>query len=222
MIKIKIYFINCFLVLFILLLPSCHLFKDHVKRENRSLVGFKPVSYLKTEIIEENLEDLLRIHVMLLNESIVALLNDEKENLIAVKTNFKVNTQQIGSFFAKAYHSMLACRLEELFSQQICLHFKYLYALKTYDREAAHSLALERRQQGNLLIEFLALNLPHFSTTGETPVMEEHLLLTMELSLAYFRQEMDEVDRLYPRLIEQMEEFSHHLIKAIQKQMEED
>jgi hypothetical protein len=223
MAKFCLTLIRSLLLVGLLFTQSCNYFKRDICYENPSdLLYLKHLSCLKTEVIERNLEDLFRIHALLLNESIVAVLNDECENLKAVKTNFLVNTQEIAGFFEDVYTPAVACRIKQFISQQIHLHFNYIYALKTYNKATAHQLALKRRHQGDLFIEFLGINNPYFSKSAESPVMEEHLLLTMELTLAYFRNEMDEVDRLYPRLLEQMEEFSRHLIRAIEKQMEDE
>jgi len=212
-------------VLFLLILlstPSCRKTPCDCDYEQSEELILKETNCLRTEVIEQNLEDLFRIQGLLLNESIVALLNDECDNFEMIRFNLQVNIKEIANFFTEIYTSDIGCRFEQLLLKQIQLHFDYVQAVKTYDKAQAHCIALKQRLHGDIIIEFLHINNPFFASHVEGPVLEEHLSLLMEQTVAYFRQDMKAVEDLRIRLVDQLAEWARHLIRAIDKQLDDE
>lgn len=184
--------------------------------DDSSLMG-EPEDF-DSEEFKQCFENLFETHGLLINEAIVAELNDDVPYELSTEDSLYENAHDMASLLSMVYEPAIVQRFESLFNQHIKLQFQYIEALKTCHIFAAKRIAMQADHHGDMFIEFLSLINPYFAYRIEQKVFEKYLFISHKLVCAYFRQDYCHVEELRDQTIDLLREISRHFSKAVVKQ----
>jgi hypothetical protein len=174
------------------------------------------------EEFEQNLSDLLETHGVLLNDAILAALNDASEEVMqSGQESLFDNVHEIAALFIPIYGPRIANRIEHLLNKHIQLGSFYINAIKGCDSHLAQQIARHAFINGHMIVEFLSIINPFFSYEAELLMFDEHITLENQQVRAYFEGEIVRAEELRDESLKQLREIAGHIAKSVERQVED-
>lgn len=174
------------------------------------------------EEFDSTLISLFEIQAFLINDAMVAIINQAPQELIDMgQNNLFENTHEIAFLFASPYGSQVAYRVETLLDQQMRLLLDYVHALKSQNKALAKTLLAQSYSNGRLLVEFLNIMNPFFAFEPEKYMLDEHVTIESNQAIAYLTGDIKRAEELKQLSAGQLKELAIHISKAVRMQMTE-
>lgn len=176
--------------------------------------------FFMPEQFEAGLSNLFEMQGNLLNDVMVAVLNDQEFAEIG-ESNLYENTHEIAALMGTVYGSRVADQIEFLLGRQNQLFLAYLDAIKCQNDALAKRLLVQSYANGHLFVELINIMNPFFAYAPEKYMMDEHVTLQSDQAKAYFKGDIERGEELKRRSIKQSQEMGLHIARAVQTQMTE-
>jgi hypothetical protein len=165
---------------------------------------------------EENLASLLNTHGILLNQAILAALNNASPEVVdAGKQKLLANSKMVSNLFSSQYGLQVGHQFQSLFDQHILIGSQYIDAVKNRDMNLEKQASSQALANGNMIAEFLSQILPSVPYKTWQQMLEEHVMMEAEQTKAYFQGDAAKASNLKSQSLMQLAELAKLITNAM-------
>lgn len=166
--------------------------------------------------LEQDLKNLLTIHGRLLNEVILANLNNASQNIFEnIKGQLFENAREIGAVITSFSGSQAGRRFIELFEQHIMIGSQLFKALKANDQDLAKQIANHAIENAHMIARFFNENYPSIPYSVWKKLFDQHVMIEGEEGKEYFRGNFEQGKQLKDESLVQLREIAGVMTKAL-------
>jgi hypothetical protein len=176
-------------------------------------------STMQGQRLEQNLQILLNEHGLLLNQAILAALNNAPPAMIeAGKARLLKNSSNIAYLLSSIYGVQAGEIFENLFNQHILLGSQYINAVKMNNMNLADQISNQAIANGRSLAEFFSRLSPTIPYAIWQQMFDQHVMIEAAQTRAYFTGNIAKANQLRDASLMQLKELADIIAYAISKQ----
>lgn len=140
--------------------------------------------------VQQNLQNLLETHGVLLNQAILAALTNAPADVMEQgKRKLLDNAHEIAKVLVAVNGPQAAQQFETLFDEHIALGSNYINAIKAKDLLLANQVADQATMNGRMIAQFLGQLFPSVPLDVWQKMLDEHVMIEARQTVAYFNRD---------------------------------
>lgn len=172
----------------------------------------------KENELEQKLQQLLKVHGLLLNQAIVDAERDASPEAVEKhKKELLDNANQITNVFAFLYSQRISGQFENLFKQHISLSAEYTAAVKEKNQDLANQISNQAFMNGRMLAQFFSELFPSTPLKTWQKVWDDHVSMEAEQTNLYFNKDFGKAQAVRNRSLVQLKQIGNLINSGIQK-----